>query len=96
MNTKNKATIFSIINCVIITAFLFATPAWSAPSKKEDNIKNPIEDNLLDQEDKKSEGKANNKVKKKIVKKAGAAAAVGVATKKVSTGIKGTSKRVEE
>ncbi len=96
MNTKEKATIFSIISCFMIAAFLFVTPAWSVPGKKKDNIKNPTEDSLLDLDDKKGEGKSKNKMKKKIVKKAGTAAAVGVATKKVSSGIKGTVKNVAE
>jgi len=91
MNTKNIVGIPLLISSLILLSFLLAIPAWSAPGGKKLDLKDSSEKSVLDRDDKKIEGKGKSKAKKKVLKKAGTAAAVGVTTKKVSSGLKGTA-----
>ena len=85
---------------VILTLFV-VTPSVSAPRDKNKSPKSSKEKVVSGQQNKKDfdvsssrdSGKKNEKnVKKKVVKKAGGAAAVGVAGKKINSGIKGSKK----
>ena len=80
----------------LITIFPGALPAWSAPGDKKQIRQESPDKNILDLEETKPGKKSEKSVKKKVVKKAGAAAAVGVVGKKatsgVTKGLKGTEK----
>ncbi len=81
----------------ILLIFAVAAPVYAGPKKKVDQPKGVPAQTLSDEDCGKAvKGKGNSKcgpkeagnVKKKVVTKAGAAAAVGVAGKKVSSGLK--------
>ncbi len=66
--------------------------AWSAAGKDKQIRLDSSDKGILKREDTKTGKKGEKSVKKKLVKKAGATAAVGVAGKKVTSGLKGKVK----
>ena len=80
----------------LITIFPGTMPAWSAPGDKKQVPLDSPDKSVLDLEESKTGKKGGKSVKKKVLKKAGAAAAVGMVGKKATSGVtkslKGTEK----
>ena len=89
MHKKLVSIICLVSTLVLITAYLGVTPAWSAPGDKKPEIQKPTDKGASEPVDLKDGNKGKKPVKKKAVKKAGTAAAVGVAGAKVQSGVKG-------
>lgn len=89
MYKKSFSILCSVSTLVLITAYMGVTPAWSAPGDKKPEIQNPTDKGASEPVDLKDGNKGKKPVKKKAVKKAGTAAAVGVAGAKVTSGVKG-------
>ena len=89
MNKKIVLIICSVGVLVLITGYLSAPPAWSAPGDRKPEIQKPGDKDTKEPGDLKDRSKGKEPVKKKVVKKAGTAAAVGVAGGMVTSGVKG-------
>jgi len=89
MHKKLVSIICSVSTLVLISAYLGVTPAWSAPDDKKTKIQKLTAQGSSEPVDLKDGNKGKKPVKKKAVKKAGTAAAVGVAGAKVTSGVKG-------
>ena len=89
MNKKIVSIICSASAFILITGYLSASPAWSAPGDKKPEIQKPGDKDAKGPGDLKDGSKGKESVKKKAIKKAGTAAAVGVAGAKVKSGVKG-------
>ena len=96
MNKKTVSIICSVSAFVFITAGLSVPSAWSAPGDKKPAIQKPAGKDAKERVDLKDGGKGKESVKKKAVKKAGTAAALGVAGTKVKSGVKGKVKKGKE
>ncbi len=94
---KNIISLVCSINIFFLIAiFPAAMPAWSAPGDKKQIRQESPDKSIVDMEETKAGNKGEKSVKKKILKKAGAAAAVSVVGKKAASGLtkgtKGTEK----
>lgn len=89
MHKKIVSIIYSASTLIFIIAYLGATPACSAPADKKMETQKPADKGEKELGDLKDRSKGKEPVKKKVVKKAGTAAAVGVAGGMVASGIKG-------
>jgi len=81
--------ICSVSTFILITVCLGATPAWCAPSDKKPEIQKPADKDVIKPGNLEDGVKGKDSVKKKAVKKAGTAAAIGVAGTKVQSRGKG-------
>lgn len=95
MTKKLLSTICSISTLILLTGYFTATPAWSAPGDKKTSIQKPADKGGKELGERKGGDKGKKSVKKKIARKAGAAAVVGVAATKVKSGVKETVETVE-
>ncbi len=89
MHKKLFSFICSVSTLILITVYLGATPVWSAPSDKKPEIQKPADKDVIKPGDLKDGGKGKESVKEKAVKKAGTAAAIGVAGTRVQSGVMG-------
>ena len=96
MYKQTLVIICSVSSLVLLVATLNATPAWSAPRDKKPEIRKTTDKGTKDLGDLKDGRKGKKSVKKKMVKRAGAAAAVGLAGAKVKSGVKGKVKKDKE
>ena len=96
MHKKLVSIICLVSTLVLITVYLGVTPAWSAPGGKKPAIHKPIDKGIQEPGDLKDGNKGEKPVKKKAVKKAGTAVAVGVAGAKVQSGLKGKGTKDKE
>ncbi|MFT5731329.1 MAG: hypothetical protein ACI8PB_005530 [Desulforhopalus sp.] len=92
MHRKLFSFICSVSTFILITVYLGAPPAWSAPSDKKPEIQKPADKDVIKPGNLEDGVKGKDSVKKKSVKKAGTAAAIGVAGTKVQSGVKGKVK----
>ena len=86
---KIFSIIYSVSALVLITAYQGVTPAWSASGDKKLEIQQSTDKGAREVIDLKDGNKGKQSVKKKAVRKAGTAAAVGVAGAKVKSREKG-------
>ena len=93
MHKKIFSFICSVSTFILITFCLGAAPAWSAPSDKKTEIQKPVDKDVIQPGNLEDGVKGKDSVKKKAVKKAGTAAAIGVAGTKVQSGVKGKVKK---
>lgn len=93
MHKKLFSFICSVSTFILITVYLGATPAWSAPSDTKPEIQKPAGKDVIKPGNLEDGVKGKDSVKKKAVKKAGTAAAIGVAGTKVQSGVKGKVKK---
>ena len=89
MHKKLFSFICSVSTLILITVYLGATPVWSAPSDKKPEIQKPADKDVIKPGDLKDRVKGNESVKEQAVKKAGTAAAIGVAGARVQSGVMG-------
>ena len=89
MHKKIVSIICSASTFIFLTAYLGVTPACSAPVDKKTEIQKPADKSKKELGDLKDGSKGKEPVKKKVVKKAGTAAVVGVAGGMVTSGVKG-------
>lgn len=89
MYKKISPFICSVSSFILITVYLGTTPVWSAPSDKNTEIQKSADKDVIKPDGLKDGVKGKESVKKKAVKKAGTAAAIGVAGAKVQSGVKG-------
>ena len=88
MGKRIISIICSIGVFLLIAIFPEVMPAWSAPGDKKQIRQESPDKSVLDLEDTKPGEKSEKSVKKKVVKKAGAAAGVGVVGKKATSEVK--------
>ncbi|MCD6188233.1 MAG: hypothetical protein J7K09_08700, partial [Desulfuromusa sp.] len=93
---KTVSIICSISALVFITGYLSVPLAWSAPGDKKPAIQKPADKDVKELGDLKDGKKGKKSVKKKVVTKAGTAAAIGVAGAKVKSGAKGKVSKNKE
>jgi hypothetical protein len=96
MTKKLLSTICSISTAILLTGYFVVPPAWSAPGDKKPSIQKPADKNSKELGERKNSDKGKESVKKKVVKKAGTAAVIGVAATKVKSGAKEAVKKVVE
>ena len=89
MHKKLFLFICSASTLVLITAYLGATPALSAPGDKEPEIQKPADKDVIKPGDLKDGSKGKETVKKKAVKKAGTAVTAGVVGAKIKSNVNG-------
>ncbi len=87
MGKKIIPIVCSVSVFVLLTIFPGAIPTWSAPGETKQVLQNSPDKSVLDREEPKTGKKGEKSVKKKVLKKAGAAAAVGVVGKKATSGL---------
>lgn len=96
MTKKILSTICSISTLILLTGYLTATPAWSAPGDKKPSIQKSTGKGSKELGERKDGDKGKKSLKKKVAKKAGAAAVIGVAATKLKPGPKETVKKEAE
>ena len=96
MTKKLFPTICSIATVILLTGSFAVLPAWSAPGDKKTSIQKPADKSSKELGKLKNSDKGKKSVKKKVVKKAGTAAVIGVAATKVKSGAKEAVKQVTE
>jgi hypothetical protein len=95
--SKKSNSILSLMAILLLSISFWGTaPAWSAPGDKEQVLKKSTDKDILDLEKPETGEKGKKSVKKKAVKKAGTAAAVGVVGKKATSGVKKNTKGTEK
>lgn len=93
MHKKLFSFICSVSTFILIIVCLGVAPAWSTPSDKKTEIQKPADKDMVKPGNLEDGVKGKDSVKKKAVKKAGTAAAIGVAGAKVNSGVKGKVKK---
>jgi len=89
MHKKLFSVICSVSTLVLITFYLGATLAWSAPNDKKPEIQKPADKDVVKPSGLKDDSKGKDSVKKKAAKKAGTAATAGIAGAKIASSVNG-------
>jgi hypothetical protein len=91
LTKRTFLTLRFIVTTSCLAIFLIAAPVCSAPGGEKKSLKASTEESLVDRGDKKEKDgttKGKKSLKKKAAKKAGTAAVLGVAGKKVVSAVK--------